>query len=183
MRPQDRARFGPVTATLKNGQTVTVRMAEPTDTDIVAEFYSVVPRKDWRFYSAWPMTRESAQTKVADRADADNFVCALLISTQGRVAGYAWYNWKDATSRDSVFGICIRTEFQECGAGQVVMRRLLEVAREIGPPVMSLTVQLANTRAVALYQKMGFCIVRQQMRPQVAEFPPEPEYYMEQPTR
>ena len=48
---------------------------------------------------------------------------------------------------------------------------------------MSLTVQKANPRAVALYQKMGFEIVREQMRNQVEEFPPEPEYYMERKVR
>ncbi|MDF1514754.1 MAG: hypothetical protein P1S60_13175 [Anaerolineae bacterium] len=44
-----------------------------------------------------------------------------------------------------------------------------------------MTVQKANprARAVALYRKTGFQIIREQMRGQMEEFPPEPEYYME----
>lgn len=45
---------------------------------------------------------------------------------------------------------------------------------------MALTVQLANPRAIALYQKMGFRIVRQQVRDRIGDFAAEPEYAMEQ---
>jgi len=50
---------------------------------------------------------------------------------------------------------------------------------------MSLTVQLANNRAVALYHKMGFTIVREQMRAasEACGFPAETEYYMERRVR
>lgn len=60
---------------------------------------------------------------------------------------------------------------------------LLEVVEYIGPQAMSLTVQKANPRAFALYSKMGFQVVREQMRNQAEEFPPEPEYYMERNAR
>jgi ribosomal protein S18 acetylase RimI-like enzyme len=85
----------------------------------------------------------------------------------------------------SHFGLCIRRGLQASGAGNALMTRLLEVAKEIGPPVMGLTVQKANARAVALYTKMGFRVVREQMRGPMAVdgFPPEPEYYMERRTR
>jgi ribosomal protein S18 acetylase RimI-like enzyme len=48
---------------------------------------------------------------------------------------------------------------------------------------VDLTVQHANTRAVILYQKMGFKIVREQVRGTPDDpygFDMEPEYYMEQ---
>jgi len=47
---------------------------------------------------------------------------------------------------------------------------------------MCLTVQLANPRAVRLYQQMGFRIVRQQMRNASNIFPAEPEYFMSRKT-
>jgi ribosomal protein S18 acetylase RimI-like enzyme len=40
---------------------------------------------------------------------------------------------------------------------------------------MGLTVQKANPRGMALYQKMGFGVVREQVRPSDGE----PEFYME----
>jgi len=60
------------------------------------------------------------------------------------------------------------------------MARLLEIAQQVGPPVMGLTVQLANERALRLYRGMGFEVVREQMSDSSAYgFDPEPEYYME----
>jgi len=47
--------------------------------------------------------------------------------------------------------------------------------RNHGSGVAGRTVQIANTRAVALYEKMGFRIVRRQLRAS----DDEPEYYME----
>ena len=65
------------------------------------------------------------------------------------------------------------------------MTRLAQIAEKVGPPVMTLTVQEANPRAVALYQSMGFSIVRAQIRQEMEGhgFPPEPEYLMERRVR
>ena len=70
----------------------------------------------------------------------------------------------------------------DAGLGQTMMTRLLHIAERVGLPVMGLTVQKANRRALALYRKMGFRIVREQVRGQVEELAPEPEVYMERET-
>ena len=65
------------------------------------------------------------------------------------------------------------------------MSRLLEIAKEIGPPIMMLTVQAANERALGLYRKMGFEVVGEGTlvaRPAVG-FAAEPQYYMERNAR
>jgi ribosomal protein S18 acetylase RimI-like enzyme len=183
MRPEERARFVPLAAELKDGRKITIRMLAPTDGEALAEFYGSVPREDYRFYGPHPLTRAAALQKVEQGADSPTFVCAVGVEETGRIVGYAWYRWKESDSPTSVFGICIRREYQGGGTGQAILRRLLEVAREVGPERMCLTVQKANTRAVALYQKMGFEIVREQTRGAFEEFPDEPEYYMERATR
>ena len=101
------------------------------------------------------------------------------------MAGYAWCRWGEEQAKRSTFGICIGRACQGLGAGRALMARLLEIAAVVGPPVMCLTVQLANPRAVALYQSMGFGVVREQTRGEMDGhgFPPEPEYYMEKPVR
>ncbi len=83
----------------------------------------------------------------------------------------------------STFGICISRDCQGSGAGRALMTRLLDIAREVGPPIMTLTVQHANPRAVALYRAMGFTPVREQLREVKFGFPEEPEYCMERPVR
>ena len=140
-----------------------------------------MPREDLRFYYPHPLDREHARANAAKALSPLEVVLVLETPAQ-QVAGYAWYRWKEEGARRSGFGICIGRACQNLGAGRALMARLLEIARLVGPPVMCLTVQQANARAVALYQGMGFSIVREQMRGVMAgnEFPPEPEYAMEQ---
>ena len=188
MQTEYRFQFPPQIATLKDGRQLTLRLLTEDDGEALGDFYDSMPRETWRFYCPPKLTREDATEKAA-RALSPTMVCLVAVDeTTGQIAGYDWYRWKNDESRASVFGICLREAYRGIGLGRALIQRLLEIprrrlrggARRIGPPVVSLTVQLANPRAVALYTKMGFRIVREQMREQVADFPAEPEYYMEQ---
>lgn len=160
--------------TLRNGSKVTVRPLSIDDSSRLGDFYESIPPQDFHFYSPHGLTRENAE-KRANMALSPNFVCLVLETEDKTIAGYAWYAWENNTSRESIFGICIRPSYQGIGAGRLLMERLLEAAKTSGPGIMSLTVQLANKRAVALYSDMGFKIIREQLR----EADNEPEYYME----
>lgn len=164
--------------TLTNGAAVTIRPLAATDGPALGDFYASVPAEDEFFYCPHPLTRSEAEKKAAQAA-GPTLVCLVLETTDGGIAGYAWYRWKADGDRKSLLGICIRRDFQGSGAGRALTERLLEIARTVGPPIMSLTVQKANPRAVALYKKMGFHIVRDQLRKEDGE----PEYYMEQRVR
>ena len=183
MRPEDQPRYAPVTASLKDGREVVLRLLSLDDAEALGDFYDSMDRATWRFYCPPRLTRQDAAWRTR-WASSPTFVCVVAEDEEtGRIVGYNWYQWKDEESRESVFGICVRAAYRGAGLGRALMARLLEIGREIGPGIMSLTVQLGNPRAVALYQKMGFHIVREQMRPRVADFPAEPEYYMEQSMR
>lgn len=184
MKPEDALRFPAVPAQLKNNVPATLRPLALRDGPALAEFYASIKWGEYRHYTAYPLSPLTA-AKNAANADADQIVTILLVGADERIGGYAWYRWSKPDARDSVFGICVRGEYQNVGTGAALMRRIAEVAREVGPPIMSLTVQLANARAVALYQKQGFKIVREQMRPEIPQlgFFAEPEYYMERATR
>lgn len=176
MTPEDCQRFPPVHVVLKNGKPAVIRPLDPSDAEALAAFYAAIPRKDIRFYNPHPLTREMALKNAA--AAFSPLEAVLILAVESGIGGYAWYRWKqDAPA--SGFGICIRTDFQDSGAGRALMTRLMEIAATVGPPVMHLTVQKANARAFALYSSMGFKVVREQMVGARAEFAAEPEYAME----
>lgn len=181
MLPETMERFPVIRVTLKNGTEAAIRPLLPEDAEALAEFYAGVPMEDIRFYCPHPLDRAHALSNAAN-ALSPLEVVLVLETPPGRIAGYAWYRWKEPGAARSTFGICVGRSAQGTGAGRALMARLLEMAAEVGPRVMCLTVQKANARAVALYQSMGFRIVREQMRGPMAEgtFPPEPEYAMEQ---
>ena len=178
MTPEDRARFGATTVRLNDGRAVVLRPLAASDGPALADFYATVPREDFRFYCPYELTREQAFADAA-RADSPLEVVLVIEAADGSISGYAWYRWKEPGASASGFGICLRRDHQGFGAGGAIMRRLLEIARTVGPPVMGLTVQKANARAVALYRATGFRVVREQARVERFGFPTEPEYCME----
>ena len=180
MRPKDRDRFPPRTVTLKDDRAVTLRPLTTDDTEALGDFYLSIERAAYRFYCPNPLTCKWSEKRTA-AADEPTSVTLVAENNTGQIAGYAWYRWdEDKPEKPSLFGICIRKAYRGVALGQALIAHLLEIAEEVGPPVMSLTVQKANARAFGLYSKMGFEVVREQERGRVEEFPPEPEYYMEQ---
>lgn len=183
MLPVDAARFAPVEVLLKDRRPVTLRLLALDDEVRLGDFYQTVPREDYRFYRCQPLTRQLAREVLGKSQGSTDVVLAATDPDGGAIVGYAWFAWEGAQAATSVFGLCLRRSHQSAGLGRTLMARLLEIARHVGPPLMTLTVQLANPRAVFLYQQMGFQIIRQQMRRQTTDFASEPEYYMERPVR
>jgi len=178
MHRQSSIELHPLRVSLKNGVSVTIRPLRANDGEALGRLYERVTPADRRFYAPHGLTQEMAQQKAA-RAASPRFLCLVMETADREIGGYAWYSWEKEESREGIFGICIRKDLQGLGAGKALMKRILEIAKEIGPSIMSLTVQLANPRALALYRSMGFKIVRQQLR----EADGEPEYYMEKKVR
>jgi len=178
MTPETQTRYPPLPVTLKDGSRTVIRPLALDDGEALSAFYAGVPREDLRFYYPHALDREHALRNAA-LADSPHEVVLVLASGEG-IGGYSWYRWDEGAEK-SGFGICISRPYQELGAGTALLTRLLEIAKSVGPPVMSLTVQLANARALKLYTRMGFHPVREQMceRDPSLGFPPEPEYYME----
>ena len=183
MRTEDQVKFPPQSVPLKDGQTVTLRFLGEADAEALGDLYESIPREDMRFYLPHDLTRAAA-AKKAGRAGDPCFVCLVAEAPDDVIAGYAWYQWKAGDDK-SGFGICIRRGWQSVGLGAALMSRLLEIAVTIGPPVMKLTMQHANTRAVALYRRVGFEVVREGVREKDEQrgFDEEPQYWMERKIR
>lgn len=182
MTPRDRERFPPKPVTLKDGRAAVLRLLHTDDGPRLGDFYEHCDDNAKRFYYPHDLDREHALANAA-RADSPTEVVLLLLTPDERIGGYAWYRWRDPNAETSGFGICIAPEFQSCGAGRVLMERVLEVAREVGPPRMHLSCQHANLRAVELYQKLGFRVTREGMIRARRGWPAEPEYWMDRAVR
>ena len=182
MQISDQQRFLPVTVTLNDKNGIRLRFLAVEDADAFGDFYMSIERAAYRFYCPHPLTRENAANCTAAALSPTGVGIVAVDDTQ-QIVAYASYQWNASDYTPSVFGICILKPYRGIGLGKVLMQRTADIAKEIGPPIMSLKVQIANPRAVALYREMGFKIIREKMRPHVEEFPPEPEYYMERTVR
>ncbi|MBN2451350.1 MAG: GNAT family N-acetyltransferase [Lentisphaeria bacterium] len=178
MTPAERDQYPEREVALKNGRRGRLRFLRQDDGDRLGDLYEGLPEEAGRFYWPHPLDREHARGNAA-RADSPTEVVLVLELEDGSLGGYAWYRWRGNEARASGFGICVAGPCQGCGAGRVLMERLLEVAGRVGPPVMSLTCQHANARAVELYLKLGFRVIREGIVKGRRQWPAEPQYWME----
>jgi len=172
MTPAEQALFPPVTVSCKDGRPVTLRPLQPTDGPALGDFYESIPKSDIFFYCPHPLIRDRALQNAA-QALSSTEVVLVIDSGNGVIGGYAWFRWNAGSSASSL-GICLATAFKGQGLGETLIRRLKEIAQRVGPAIIELTVQKKNTGAVALYRKMDFEIVREQLR----QPDNEPEYFM-----
>lgn len=182
MTPELAAKFPPVEVTLKNNVRVRVRPLRTDDGDALAEMYSAITWGEFRFFCPYPLGRATA-LKHASQADGAEQMTVVAEGPDHRIGGYAWVRRSPVDAPQGTFGICVRGQYQGIGTGAALMARLFEITKADGMKTIDLTVQLGNPRAVALYKKMGFKVVREQMRGASPTYGlvAEPEYYMERP--
>lgn len=93
----------------------------------------------------------------------DGAVVAELMSS-GEPIGAAWYRLfpEDVPGYGFVsatipeVAVAVEAFHRGRGIGRALMESLIGIARDSGVPALSLSVEIANLRAVALYQHLGF---------------------------
>lgn len=180
MTPELAAKFPSLAVTLKNNVRAHVRPLRADDGDALAEMYSAITWGEFRFFCPYPLGRATALKHASEANDAER-ITVVAEGDDKRIGGYAWVQRVPATAPQGTFGICVRGQYQGIGTGAALMARLFEITKGAGMSKIDLTVQLGNPRAVALYKKMGFQVVREQMRGSSPAYGlvAEPEYYME----
>ena len=152
MLPQDRLKFGPLTATLKDGSILTLRLLEPGDADVLGDFYESIPREDHRHYAPHKLNRMQARIKAEKMADSEHFICVIAVDKSKQIAGYAWCLWKRPEDESSVLGICIRRNYQRLGTGRSIMQRLLEIVRQAGGRTAGVAMLVDRSAGVARFE-------------------------------
>ncbi|QTD42531.1 GNAT family N-acetyltransferase [Sporosarcina sp. Te-1] len=91
--------------------------------------------------------------------------CALLATNAEKTPiGAAWYRLFDEKNKGYGYfnektpeiGIAVLNESRGKGVGMLLMRSIMQHAKEEGYPGISLSVDLENKAAIELYEKLGF---------------------------
>ena len=107
-------------------------------------------------------------SKLVDEWGRDGDRGLVFESDDGRPVGGAWYRWWTAANHafgyvaDNIpeIGIAMKSEVRGAGHGERLLAAILDLARGEGIQQVSLAVEQANLRALSLYAKAGFRLVR-----------------------
>lgn len=155
--------------TLKDGRKAILRCPRHEDAEGLIE-YLVVSAKETEFLLRSPeecgkYTVENELKFIDSMNGADNMV-TLVCEVGGRIAGNCQITWpKNAkTKHRADIGIALMSEFWGLGIGTAMFREMIRIAEaNVDITQMELDFVEGNTRARALYEKMGFRITG--MRP------------------
>ena len=104
-----------------------------------------------------PLDEEAERAYLAMQADSRDNI-QLLAKADGEIIGTASLNRKYGRMHHRAeFGISLKKAWWGCGAATVLAHGVLDFAREAGIEQVNLEVRSDNKRAIALYEKLGFC--------------------------
>jgi ribosomal protein S18 acetylase RimI-like enzyme len=83
---------------------------------------------------------------------------ALLVAEmRGAVAGYALVAFRSGSAIARLYSIAIKPDFRGRNLGLALLKAGERAARERGASLMRLEVRSRNRRAIALYERYGYC--------------------------
>ena len=147
--------------TLKDGRQCVLRNATEADgQSVLACFIRTHEETDWLLTLPGEvrMTVEEEAKYLAEKAASDRSV-ELVAEVQGRLVGTAGFEAVGSQSKvkhRAEFGISVEREYWGLGVGRALTAACIECARAAGFFQLELEVVSENTRAIALYRRMGF---------------------------
>lgn len=144
-------------------QDVTLRRVTPEDEEFLYAVYAS-SREDEVAQVEWPEGMKEAFLRMqfnAQRTDYDQRHTDAeyaVILVEGRPAGRIWISRPG--DEIHLLDIALLPEFQNCGVGTVLLRRLMDEARREGLPLRHY-VFILNTEALRFYERLGFTVVRE----------------------
>lgn len=143
---------------LPDGGTLELRAVSETDNPFLLRVYAStreeeLAQAEWQegqkdLFVSWQfeMQRQQYQARFPDAAYD-------LIVIDQQPAGRIWVGADDEQIR--LLDIALLPEFQNRGAGTVLLRRLMEEARQAGKPLRHMVFML-NAEAKRFYERLGF---------------------------
>lgn len=97
-----------------------------------------------------PWSREAFYNEITK----NQFAAYIVIEENGQVIGYSG-TWV-VTDEAHVTNVAILPQYRGRKLGEAMMKKLMEIASELGAKTMTLEVRLSNEVARKLYRKLGF---------------------------
>ena len=149
--------------TMKDGRKALIR--SPRDEDIQGVLdYLYISAGETEFILRYPEEcgkyTPEAEKQLFDRINASDNEAMLVCLVEGKVAGNCQIMWKNSikTRHRAAVAIALLKDYWNQGIGTRLFEEMIRIAEENSILQMELEFVEGNTRARALYEKMGFRI-------------------------
>lgn len=157
-------KFEAKTITLKDGRSAVLRLPTASDAEDMLN-YLIETAGETEFLLAYPEERQGMtvekEAAFIERMAQDENCLFLVCEVEGRVAGCCQVDFQTRmkTAHRGTVAIGLRKAYWGLGIGTAMFREMIDVSRRRGLMILELEFIEGNTRARALYEKMGFRIV------------------------
>lgn len=136
-----------------------IRRLRAGDEERLSAFYDALSERSRSFFQPYEDTSPEAMAQVVARAIEGEDLGLVAVGREDEVIAHAFV--MDVAREVPHLGIGLRDEHHGQGLGTALLAHLLSLSRrELGNRRLGLTVVKRNTRAIRLYVKLGFEIVR-----------------------
>lgn len=155
--------FEEKTITVKNGKTVLFRSPRAEDAREMIDYLEVTAGET-DFLNCYPGERKITEEQEAaylDNINSSTNNVMIVCSCDGKIAGncqIVWSTREKMRHRGTVM-IALLQPYWGMGIGTAMFREMIRIGRENHLMQLELDFVEGNTRAQALYEKMGFQIV------------------------
>lgn len=148
----------PSVVRLRDGRLVTLREAAPDDAAGVLDLIDSVARE-----RRWLLNTEAYWSVAAQRQTLLNVrqsggVTIVAATEDGRLVG--WLDLSrpvtELVRHTATLGVGVLAPYRGAGLGHALMHAAFEAGRARGIEKLELTVRSTNTRAIALYERLGW---------------------------
>src|SRR5436305_5105945 len=133
---------------------IEVRQATLADLDLVVPFFDA-----YRQFYRRPSDSERARRFLSDRLERRDSVILLAVSDGRAIAFTQLYPSFSSASMGPIFilnDLFVAPEARRIGAGSTLLEAAADYARRSGAIRMTLSTEVTNTTAQALYERMGW---------------------------
>lgn len=129
------------------------RLTADDSARLTAFYASLSDEVNW-FYRPFADPSEEVLREHLTGGDEGRHIILGIVEEGGAILGHAFI--LSVASEDPTFGIGLHQSIHGRGLGRALMVAVLDEADRLGLPLVTLTVMKANTRAMALYESLGF---------------------------
>lgn len=128
-----------------------IREMKAEDRALICDLFDSMGGETRALFNRRDYNRRGVEKQLVKPDDERRYYIAVA---DGIAVGYVFFlSYKTGIPE---IGIAIRDNLRGVGLGEILMRYAMDIAREDGKGGIYLTTHVANVRAQALYEKLGF---------------------------